>query len=1178
MNLDEYRVINPVMSEVAGKGWLGTIKSLNIWTACLTAIWIAVVVTVIILIRHEGLDLATELALKEARDSCTRDILTRKFFSIHGEVDGLTSESTPSDQYRIISDKDISNETGRDNTRLNPARMMRDIYDFSEQNDGSFSKIRITSLNPLNPSNVPNEWERRALESFENGSGPVTSVIPGEEVRLIMPITVDISCLKCHGDQGYNVGDIHGGISVSVSLAEYLVISENHVRDHLQYVAVFGMIGFLLLGMLYFQARSGIEDRVKAGTLLSNSADVLDKIESGILIFKLEDDNHDDSLKLIDLNSEAESILKTTKQQCMGKFISELFPELFTADVQKTFAEIVRTGSSAVNSEPNKKFCSLTDDHFSFKAFPLPENRICVICDEVTDSVRSEMKLIESREKYSLLFNQMSDAFALHEIIFDDEGNPVNYKYIDINPAFEKLFKVSKEYLLSGDGHRAKKYLWFDEFNDVALTGEYTYFTTFSPEFNKHFEITAYSPKKNRVACIFKDVTKRTASEKALQALIKSSIETEGQSFFDTVTESLAHWLKADSVMIGKINDERRFETFSNYTDNTYVESKSYSQQDFPCSLEMGRDLYIIPENVTDHFSGSTLLKELNAESICSMVLKSEGKLLGFICCVFRRKYEPDESTISVLRSITAKTVLEIEREYIASKLKENQKRFQSIMDNAHALVCILDLDHRYVLVNRKYESVLNVKSEFIIGEKIYDILEQNLADRYVSESIRVLNEDAAHTFSETFAERDGKVRYFLTTIFPLKDADDKTYAICSITLDQTNQKQAEEGRRQLEKQLIQAQKMESIGRLAGGIAHDFNNILTGILGYAELLQFNLKETGSEDSLAAGYIMKGAERAANLTKQLLGFARGGKYNPVSLDLNEVITDTVNVSEKIFDKRVEVVFDLKDDIHLVEADRNQMDQVFTNLLINARDAMPDGGRLRLTTDNVYMDDQESDNELRIKSGDYVRVSVRDSGVGIPDEIKSKIFEPFFTTKDVDKGTGLGLATVYGIIKNHNGYVFVESSPGKGSEFILCIPACDADETDDNYESGELYKGDSTILIVDDEEIVRNTTSKMLTNLGYHTIFACNGIEAVEIYKERSEEIDLVLLDFIMPHMDGQETKTRLEKINPDVKIVLASGYSNRGKTEKILKSGNVEFLQKPFRIHTLSKTISESLVK
>ncbi|MFC1514089.1 response regulator [candidate division KSB1 bacterium] len=378
-----------------------------------------------------------------------------------------------------------------------------------------------------------------------------------------------------------------------------------------------------------------------------------------------------------------------------------------------------------------------------------------------------------------------------------------------------------------------------------------------------------------------------------------------------------------------------------------------------------------------------------------------------------------------------------------------------------------------------------------------------------------------------------------------------------------------------LEEQLFHAQKMESIGRLAGGIAHDFNNILTGIMGYSEFLKMQYPDVSTSEGQAAEVIFNNAERAAHLTKQLLGFARGGKYNPKPVNINELIIETINVSEKIFEKNIKVEYGFDDNIRTIEADKHQIEQVLTNLIINAKDAMPNGGILHFVTENVFINEEYSKIYPEIIPNNYIKLSITDTGIGIAKELIDNIFEPFFTTKGEGEGTGLGLATVYGIVKNHGGYIKVYSELNEGTCFSLFFPV-----SEKNIEKKEadipLIKGDAKILVVDDEDFVRDLTVRMLKQLGYSVITAKNGIEAVKIYKDESESIDLVILDMIMPEMSGKETYAALKKIDPDIKVILSSGFSRHDKAAEIINEGGLGFIQKPFRILDLSTAIDKAL--
>ncbi len=397
-----------------------------------------------------------------------------------------------------------------------------------------------------------------------------------------------------------------------------------------------------------------------------------------------------------------------------------------------------------------------------------------------------------------------------------------------------------------------------------------------------------------------------------------------------------------------------------------------------------------------------------------------------------------------------------------------------------------------------------------------------------------------------------------------------------SLQTEMTERKKAEEGRLKLEKHLYQSQKMESIGRLAGGIAHDFNNILGGILGFAEILKMKFNDETTTEGNAAEVILSGAERAANLTKQLLGFARKGKFQPVPLELNGVINQVLKVSEKIFEKNIIVDTDLGKIPNII-ADQNQIDQILTNLFINAKDAMPEGGDLSIKSEEVNLDKNDVKSLTGIKPGRYVKVAISDTGVGMPKHIRDRIFEPFFTTKDEGKGTGLGLATTYGIIKNHGGHIRVYSEPGVGTVFTIYMPVTE-EEPPKQIKEKEIVKGEGTILLIDDEKSVRNAVKNQLQILGYKVLLAEDGANGLEIFLEYKDKINLVMIDMIMPKMAGKETFLALKGVKPDVKAILMSGFSQDGKGSELINQGAKEFLQKPFRLQELSMTVARVLGK
>ncbi|MBN1380963.1 MAG: PAS domain S-box protein [Deltaproteobacteria bacterium] len=390
--------------------------------------------------------------------------------------------------------------------------------------------------------------------------------------------------------------------------------------------------------------------------------------------------------------------------------------------------------------------------------------------------------------------------------------------------------------------------------------------------------------------------------------------------------------------------------------------------------------------------------------------------------------------------------------------------------------------------------------------------------------------------------------------------------AVTGTMIDVTNE-------RNLEFQLRQAHKMEAIGTLAGGIAHDFNNLLMTILGYTSLMLTNA-DIDSEDREYLKIIEEQVQKGADLTKQLLGFARGGKYEVKPTDLNDLLSRTSELFSRT-KKEIRIFKKQEEDIWIVDVDRGQIEQVFLNLLVNAWQAMPAGGDLYLETSNVVIDANHSRSSY-LEPGRYVRVSVTDQGAGMDEVTKQRIFEPFFTTKEMGRGTGLGLASAYGIIKNHGGFINVYSERGQGTTFNIYLPVSDKEVFKEKAVVREVLKGSEMILLIDDQKPVVQVGESMLKALGYEVLTSEHGEDAIAVYQKQQKKIDLVILDMIMPGMSGSEVFDALKTINPQIKVVLSSGYSMNGQASSILARGCNGFIQKPFSLVDLSRKIREVL--
>lgn len=379
-----------------------------------------------------------------------------------------------------------------------------------------------------------------------------------------------------------------------------------------------------------------------------------------------------------------------------------------------------------------------------------------------------------------------------------------------------------------------------------------------------------------------------------------------------------------------------------------------------------------------------------------------------------------------------------------------------------------------------------------------------------------------------------------------------------------------------LRAQLMHAQKMEAVGTLAGGIAHDFNNLLTAILGYSDLLLENKKE-GDPEYSDLQKIIRSARHGADLVQRILTFSRTTETTPRPVDLNSVVDHMKDILARTFPKIIQIDLALADNLLNINADYAQLEQVLINLALNAKDAMPDGGKLMIRTENLCLDDEYCRTHLMAKEGDYVVMTVSDTGHGMPPEIQEHIFEPFFTTKEPGKGTGLGLPMVYGMVKQHGGFIDFESEPGRGTTFKVLIPALDHKTEPFQVDEESAYlEGDETVLLVDDEDFIRDLGTRYLGKAGYRVLTAAGGVEAIEIYRQEAKDISLVIIDLMMPDMTGKQCLDELQKINPLVKVLVASGYAQEEPLTSELLGRVQDFVRKPYEKVQLLSAIRKIL--
>jgi PAS domain S-box-containing protein len=520
-----------------------------------------------------------------------------------------------------------------------------------------------------------------------------------------------------------------------------------------------------------------------------------------------------------------------------------------------------------------------------------------------------------------------------------------------------------------------------------------------------------------------------------------------------------------------------------------------------------------------------------------------------------------DERTSALTDSVDRLQREIAEREQMEMKLRESEEKYRLHFENVGDVIFSIDREFRITSISPAVRDFLGYAPETLTGRSFpeLNILAEEYFNQATADIVRVLGGERISSVEYEFIAKDGKRKLAAVSGAPLY-RDGQIVGMVSVARDITDHKE-------LERQLFQAQKMESVGTLAGGIAHDFNNLLGGVLGYASLMKEKLPENDHFFRYVSA-IERSACRASELTSQLLAFSRGGKYETRAVNVNTIIKETLEIIERAFEKSIEIETCFSGQLPTVVADTAQLEQVMMNLCINARDAMPDGGKLIIETDLAHITDNYVKTHLGAQPGTYVAISITDTGTGMDKDILEKVFEPFFTTKERGKGTGLGLAMVYGVVKNHGGSVQVYSEVGEGTTFKIYLPADGRPEAEQVVRWESPYNGKGTILVVDDEESIRSLARDMLETHGYQTLLADGGEEALEIYRAHGASIDLVILDMVMPKMGGLQTFLQLKKLNPKIKAILSSGYSQNGKAQEILNQGARGFLQKPYQVSAL----------
>jgi two-component system cell cycle sensor histidine kinase/response regulator CckA len=519
------------------------------------------------------------------------------------------------------------------------------------------------------------------------------------------------------------------------------------------------------------------------------------------------------------------------------------------------------------------------------------------------------------------------------------------------------------------------------------------------------------------------------------------------------------------------------------------------------------------------------------------------------------------------------------ERNRAEQTLKQSEERFRSLFDGAPVGYHEIDTKGRITRVNRTELEMLGYTSEDMVGHPVWEFTSPEDVSRRAELDKLAGKMAVGLPFERNYVRKDGTVIPVLVQEQVLHERPGEITGIRSTIQDITERKRAEEEKERLQAQLLQAQKMESVGRLAGGVAHDFNNILGIVIGSAELA---LAETDSDNPIRQNLqdILKASQRSADLVRQLLAFARKQTISPKVLDLNDTVSGMLKMLRRLIGEDIDLAWMPGHDLWKVKMDPSQVDQILANLAVNARDAIAGVGKVTIETDNITSNEAYCREHSGFSHGQYVILAVSDDGVGMGKEILEHLFEPFFTTKELGKGTGLGLATVYGIVKQNNGIIDVCSEPGKGTTFKIYLPRfeIEAGETGANGQSETLQRGTERVLMVEDEAAILKIGKAMLEFLGYEVLAANSPQEAIRLSEEHPGAIHLLLTDVVMPEMNGRELAEQLKRSHPELKCLYVSGYTANAIAHHGVLDEGVNFMHKPFSLKDLAGKVRRTLDK
>ncbi len=859
-------------------------------------------------------------------------------------------------------------------------------------------------------------------------------------------------------------------------------------------------------------------------------------------------------IKIVDLegkillsNPASERIFGWTEDEVAGKPIWEIFGKLPGNVIGMLRAAAAGQPLHGQEIRVARKDSAALSISLSTSNLHDAENRVTgcmLVLSDVTKRKAADEALRLSEERYRALFSTIREGFALHEIICDENGRPCDYRFLEANPAFEEITGLKQAEII---GKRVLEVLpelepsWIGVYGQVALTGEPVRFESYLKATDKHFEVIAFSPTKGQFATLFIDISQRKRTEGELVRLRKA-VENSGEAMFLTDPGGTITWI---NPAFSRVYGYTPGEVVGRGTPRI-LKSGALKPEEYQRLWERLLDREVVTGEMVNKTKDGRLV---TIEYSVNPVLDERNRILGFL---------------AIQRDVS-------DRKRTEAALLESEEVYRTLVETSPDAIVLTALDGTIRLCNQRALAMAGCSgASELVGFNAFELMPEEERDRAREKAQALLTSDGISNREHTLIRKDGSRFPGDLNVSLYLDSHGQPKGLVAIIRDLTS-------RRRLEAQLLQAQKMEAIGKLAGGVAHDFNNLLTAIIGYSDLLLSDSAVTHSmRQDLQA--IKKVGEKASGLVRQLLAFSRRQVMQPRIMNLNTAIRDMGKMLQRLVGENTEVVTVLDPDLGYTRADPVQIEQVLLNLAVNSRDAMPSGGKLFIETANVDLKESPPAAGLAVLPGKYIMLTLRDTGSGMDQETIAHAFEPFFSTKDAGRGSGLGLSTVYGIVSQSGGTISVESETGQGTTFRMYLPRVEKDP--ESRESGQAPKkspqGNETILVAEDEDGVRGVVRSFLEGKGYKVLEARDGVEAMEIWEKHQGLIHLLVTDLVMPRMGGLELAQRLTRANEGLKVLYMSGYSDQAVANQGVLEPGTMFLQKPFSTDVLAQYVRRLL--